>query len=114
MRPHRTYRRTEVEIMANSVYVVQAWHYARFTAYETGGNVRVDILDEDDVESALVAVRPTLEEAEKAAEEWVGSCVVDEDGDGGLVNWPIAAVNICEVRTDGAPEEGRNAKAVKL
>jgi hypothetical protein len=95
-------------------FVVQACHYAQFTVYETGGDVRVDILDEDDVERVLVAIRDTEEAAQAAAEEWRSSCEPDDESTDGPQNMPLASINIFEVSKAGPPAEGRFVKDVEV
>lgn len=88
-------------------YVVQAWHYAQ---YQIVGDGEVEILDEDDCNLALVAVRDTLEEAEEAAQAWNEACeAADEDG---IMHQPISAINIFEVAASGLPREGKFVKTV--
>ena len=86
-------------------YVVQAWHYAQYEVRDG----EVEVLDEDDCNLVLVAVRDSLEEAE-AARAWVDACEAS-DGDG-ITCQPVAAVNVFEVPASGPPREARFVKSV--
>ena len=95
----------------DEAYVVLAKHYAQYVVVEEeerNGPVEVEILDEDDVNEALVAVRDTLDEAEKAATEWIEGCVSTEED--GIEHQPIAAVNIYRVPKTGWPRPGEYVK----
>ena len=88
--------------MSNEVYAVQAKHYAQFLVVEEeerNGPVEVEIMDSDDLNETIVAVRDTLEEAETAATEWIESCSSSEED--GIEHQPIAAVNILKTFTTG-------------
>lgn len=97
--------------MANEVYVVLAKHYAQYTVVEEeerNGPVEAEILDEDDINDAIVAVRNTLEEAEKVATEWIEGCIPKEED--GIEHQPIAAVYIYRVPKTGQPVFGKYIK----
>ncbi|KKM23995.1 hypothetical protein LCGC14_1609600 [marine sediment metagenome] len=92
----------------DEAYVVLAKHYAQYLVVEEeerDGPVEVEILDEDDFNEALVAVRDTLKEAEKAATEWIEGCSSTEED--GIEHQPIAAVNIYRVPRTGPARPGR-------
>lgn len=97
--------------MADEAYVVLVKHYAQYLVVEEeerNGPVEVEILDEDDVNEALVAVRDTLEEAEEAAIEWIEGCTSTEED--GIEHQPIAAVNIYRVPKGGPARPGEYVK----
>jgi len=98
--------------LPDKLYVVQAWHYAQYEVEEEheDGRVDVEILDEDDCGIALVAVRTSAEEAERAAVEYEEACYVVADSIEEMQR-PIAAINIFEV-TAGTPVPGRFVKTV--
>ena len=108
------YRRTEVMTMANTKFVVQAYHYAQYTANEAeDGSYHVEIHDEDDVNLALVAVCDDLPEAEAAAEKWEEANEPDTDAEG-IEGQPLASINIWEVPVGTFPAQGRFVKTVEI
>ena len=101
--------------MANTQFVVQAFHYAQFMVEEIDDDhVNVEILDEDDCDLALVAVRDDLEAAVRAAEEWREVNDPDDEDTRGARNMPLASINIYEVTTGGAVCEGRFVQSVEI
>lgn len=79
---------------------------------ETPEKVDVEILDEDDCEMVIVAVRATLKAAEKAADDYVGACRTVPDSDGPVEGHPIATVNILKAFASGPPRPNEFVKSV--
>lgn len=85
------------------LYVVQALHYAQYDCNPEGQEV--EVLDENDMNIALVAVRETLEEARTAGAEYIASCSVIQDAEE-ITGYPLESVSVVKVAADGPPVSG--------
>lgn len=112
MRAPGAYRQVEVTMakLPEEVYLVQAWHYAQYESNEDGSEV--EILDEDDCEMVIVAVRATLRAAEKVANDYNEACRTVPDSEDPVEGHPISTINILKAFTSGPPRPNEFVKNV--